>query len=585
MGSDERERCLGCMEFLAWDGRCSCGFDRKTYSSDLHHLPLGSFLKNGDYMVGRVLDEGGFGITYIGFDQNLRSKIAIKEYYPAGFAGRDISKGTYDVYAYGGDAAEVYKKGLEAFLKEARILTQFSATEGIVKARNLFEENNTAYIVMEYVEGVSIKYYVQRYGRIKPELALKMMERPIRALQAVHEKNLVHRDVSADNLMIGNDGKVTLIDFGAARFSNALDERTRTTICKQGFSALEQYSRDGKQGAWTDVYGICATMYYMLTGFVPKNSTERIVDDTLVPLSQMDDILLGQDKKEAIMAGMAVKSSERFQNMGALYSALYGKLSEGGSETAFALAEKENMSVLVEQKDSDRKMNGITGLLREALQDLQGKKEHRKRKKFWGKIAGGAVAAVLLALILWNQRGFIYTNADVGQSAGHTGKERLELQMGAKPTDTPEPSKGMKNRPINSVSGTSGVSDEEQTPPAVSTPQAPALKMVKMPGVAGMKREEAVKKLKKKGLRCKIVLRNSNKAIMGTVIRADVSAGKTVKKGRQIILYVSKGKRVTVTPEPTAVPRPTVAPKPTVTKKPKDKQDDNLAGDLDTILQ
>lgn len=576
---------FGLYGVLAWDGRCSCGFDRKTYSSDLHHLPLGSFLKNGDYMVGRVLDEGGFGITYIGFDQNLRSKIAIKEYYPAGFAGRDISKGTYDVYAYGGDAAEVYKKGLEAFLKEARILTQFSATEGIVKARNLFEENNTAYIVMEYVEGVSIKYYVQRYGRIKPELALKMMERTIRALQAVHEKNLVHRDVSADNLMIGNDGKVTLIDFGAARFSNALDERTRTTICKQGFSALEQYSRDGKQGAWTDVYGICATMYYMLTEIVPKNSTERIVDDTVVPLSQMDDILLGQDKKEAIMAGMAVKSSERFQNMGALYSALYGKLSEDGSETAFALAEKENMSVLAEQKDSDRKMNGITGLLREALQDLQGKKDHQKRKKFWGKIAGGAVAAVLLALILWNQRGFIHTNADVGQSAGHTGKERLELQMGAKPTDTPEPSKVMKNRPINSVSGTSGVSDEEQTPSAVSTPQAPAIKMVKMPGVAGMKREEAVKKLKKKGLRYRIVLRNSNKAIMGTVIRADVSAGKTVKKGRQIILYVSKGKRVTVTPEPTAVPRPTVAPKPTVTKKPKDKQDDNLAGDLDTILQ
>lgn len=576
MGLDGQERCMGCMKPLAWDGRCSCGFDRKRYPSDSHYLPLNSFLKNGDYMVGKVLGEGGFGITYIGFDQNLLSRIAIKEYYPAGFAGRDISGGTYDVCAYGGDYAEVYKKGLDAFLKEARMLTQFSAMEGIVKVRNLFEENKTAYIIMEYVEGVSIKSYVQRYGRIKPELVLKMMEQPIRALQAVHRKNLVHRDVSADNLMIGQDGRVTLIDFGAARSSNAMDEKTRTTICKQGFSALEQYSKEGKQGPWTDVYSICATMYYMLTGTVPKSSTERIVDDTVVPLGQMDDILLGQDKKDAIMTGMAVKISERFQNMEALHCALYGKLSESVTEPEFTFPKEEKPAVPTKKKEPDRKVNGLTAILGEALRKKIKDRTRQMGKILMAKIAGGTAVVILLLSILWSQRGFIHTNAGAGKQAEQIGKDGLGQRVEAGPTDTPETTKVSDNQ-IKPVSQTIGT-PEVGTPQTSSTPKEPASKAVKMPKVNGLKRAEAVRRLKKKGLRYKIVIRNSSEVSVGIVIRASVSAGKTVKKGRQVILYVSKGRKIVVTPKPTVTPRPTVP------KKPNHKQDDNLAGDLDTIL-
>lgn len=584
MGLDGQERCMGCMKPLAWDGRCSCGFDRKRYPSDSHYLPLNSFLKNGDYMVGKVLGEGGFGITYIGFDQNLLSRIAIKEYYPAGFAGRDISGGTYDVCAYGGDYAEVYKKGLDAFLKEARMLTQFSAMEGIVKVRNLFEENKTAYIIMEYVEGVSIKSYVQRYGRIKPELVLKMMEQPIRALQAVHRKNLVHRDVSADNLMIGQDGRVTLIDFGAARSSNAMDEKTRTTICKQGFSALEQYSKEGKQGPWTDVYSICATMYYMLTGTVPKSSTERIVDDTVVPLGQMDDILLGQDKKDAIMTGMAVKISERLQNMEALHSALYGKLSESVTEPEFTFPKEEKPAVPTKKKEPDRKVNGLTAILGEALRKKKKDRSRQMGKILMAKIAGGTAVVILLLSILWSQRGFIGANAGAGKQAEQTGENRSEKQAAVKPTDTPKPTKGSSGNQIKPVSQTGGTPEAEITPQASSAPKEPASKAVKMPKVNGLKRAEAARRLKKRGLRYKIVTRNSSKVNVGIVIRASVSAGKTVKKGRQVTLYVSKGRKVVVTPEPTVVPKPTVTPRPTVPKKPSHKQDDNLAGDLDTIL-
>lgn len=597
MSLDGQERCMGCMKPLNWDGRCNCGFDQKSYPSDSHYLPLGSFLENGNYMVGKVLGEGGFGITYIGLDSKLLSRVAIKEYYPAGFAGRDISNGTYNVCAYASNEEEVYKKGLDAFLNEARILAQFSRMEGIVKVYRFFEENKTAYIVMEYVEGVSIKNYVQKYGRIKSELVLKMMEQPIRALQAVHEANLVHRDVSADNLMIGQNGKITLIDFGAARSSNMMDERTRTAICKQGFSALEQYSGTGKQGPWTDVYGICTTMYYMLTGIVPQNATERITDDEVVPLGKMDDILLGQDKKEALMTGMAVKSSERFQNMEALYSALYGKLPESYIERDIVFPKEEKQDAPVEKVEPDRKTNWLTALLGEALQNQRSRKSRQKRKKLFGRIVGGAVAAIVLALIAWNLRGVFPVDAGAWKQ---TGKNGLKQQAEARPTETPESSKGASGnqiKPVSETNSTPKVTPQasstpwtDSTPQASSTPQGAVSKVVKMPKVSGLKKAEAVRRIEKQGLRYRVVSRNSSKFAVGIVIRASISEGKIVEKGKQIILYVSKGKKVVATPKPTTVPRPKVTPepsatkRPTATKKPSSKQDDNLAGDLDTIL-
>ena len=366
MGLHDKERCMGCMQPLNWDGRClNCGFEKDKYPFDSHCLPLGTLLKNGDYMVGKVLGEGGFGITYIGFDRNLLNRVAIKEYYPTGFAGRDVSDGNYTLHVYGREAESDYRKGLEAFLEEARILARFSGMEGIVNVRSLFEENGTAYIVMEYVDGISVKHYVQEHGRIAPDLVLQMMKQPMRALQAIHEEQLVHRDVSADNFMIGQNGKVTLIDFGAARYSNVLDERTRTMICKQGFSALEQYSKDGKQGPWTDVYSICATMYYMLTGIVPKNSTERIVDDTVVPLDQMKDIPLGIEKKRSIMTGMAVKRTDRFQNMEILYLAVYGKPLVSDTQNNRMFSQVQSDKPPMEKKIPRQQGISPTGLLRE----------------------------------------------------------------------------------------------------------------------------------------------------------------------------------------------------------------------------
>lgn len=571
-----QERCMGCMKLLNWDGRCPhCGFEKSKYSQDAHYLPPGALLKNGDYMVGRVLGEGGFGITYMGFDQNLLSRVAIKEYYPSGFACRDVSEGDYALRIYGGDFAEDYKKGLEAFLEEARILARFAGMEGIVNVRGLFQENNTAYIVMEYVDGVSVKEYVQKHGKIEPEMVLGMMEQPMRALQAVHEEQLVHRDVSADNFMIGQDGRVTLIDFGAARYSNVIDEKTRTTICKQGFSALEQYSREGKQGPWTDVYSICATMYYMLTGIVPNNSTERIVDDAVVPLERMPEISLGVEKKRSIMTGMAVKSSERFQNMEILYLAVYGKaLTDTGTQEGI-LSREEKRTTDVEKQMIEENAISPTGLLRELKQVSSVRKNREKRKKLLGIFLGTAVMGMVI-LCLWVVGR--YAGFGKGNEKRHVSPDNQIQQTKKETVNTPEvsekpaDSRSTDNSQFQNVSGAKDVQKKTES------------EMVKMPEVAGMKKTAAVQKIKKTGLTCKLVYRNSSSVAGGKVIRASVSAGKSVKKGKKLILYVSKGKKTV---------KAKATPKPVVTKAPEKRQekstsskskDDNLAGDLDSII-
>ena len=550
MALHDQKRCMGCMKLLNWDGTCPhCGFDLANAPFDTHCLPPGTFLKDGDYMVGRVLGEGGFGITYIGFDHNLMSRVAIKEYYPTGFAGRDVSGGNYTLHIYGGSAEHDYKKGLDAFLEEARILARFSGMEGIVNVRTLFQENGTAYIVMEYVDGTSVKHYVREHGKIEPELVLEMMEQPIRALQAVHEEQLVHRDVSADNFMIGANGTVTLIDFGAARYSNALDEKTRTTICKQGFSALEQYSKDGIQGPWTDVYGICATMYYMLTGIVPKNSTERIVDDVVVPLDQMKELSLGVEKKRSIMTGMAVKSSDRFQNMEVLYLAIYAKPLAENFFHNNPIPAPPSKSVKEERKGSLPDAVSPTGLLRELSERSENRRSKEKRKRMGRYAICFALALVIGVFVwaLWEYRG----NDNDGAGAAVNTEVPFTQPESSRETVTPEP---------------------EITPDVTPAPD-----LVKMPAVKGLKKEKAIKVIKKSHLRYRLLYRYNGSVPKGIVIRGSIPPGKKVEKNKEILLYISKGKK--------AVPVKTT-PKPVATKAPakKNSKDSNLAGDLDSIM-
>ena len=342
---EEKRYCFGCMKPLAWDGKCTfCGFDREKYAGKKHHLPLGSTLDHGEYLVGRVLGEGGFGITYIGLHTTLQIPVAIKEYFPAGMVWRkcDDTNEAWRVEPFTTEAEEIFHQGKTDFLREARVLSRFGTLDGIVRTRSFFEENDTAYLVMDYIEGDSVKAYVTRNGRLRPELCWQILKEPIHALMKLHEEGLVHQDISPDNIIINVSGKGTLIDFGAVRHANAIDDKTRTAIYKQGFSAYEQLEKKGERGPWTDVYGLCATIYYMLTGSQPLDATERVFTDRLKPLEEYD-LEVDPDVLQIIMQGLAVESRGRLQKLDELYDALYHEniiRPERSSESAETFREK-----------------------------------------------------------------------------------------------------------------------------------------------------------------------------------------------------------------------------------------------------
>ena len=320
----DKKFCPYCMNLVKEGETCTnCGLTEGVYTPRDHHLPLGSVL-NDRYLVGRVLGEGGFGITYIGCDLNLEMKVAIKEYFPIDRVYR-FSNASLDVSNYS-HAAEKFHSGKVKFLQEARTMARLDKQQNIVCVKDFFEKNNTAYIVMEYVEGTTLKELVnQRGGRIPAGELLYMLAPLFPALTSVHELGLIHRDISPDNLMLEN-GKIILLDFGCARESASQSE-TMTIALKQGYAPIEQYQHKG-QGPWTDVYALAATIYYCLTGKTPQSAVDRLSEEELVPPRKLG-VNLTADQEEALLKGMSVKAKDRFQSAEELFTALYtGVLTE-----------------------------------------------------------------------------------------------------------------------------------------------------------------------------------------------------------------------------------------------------------------
>lgn len=296
----------------------ACGLTSGTYSPSPHHLPPGTILVDR-YLVGRVLGEGGFGITYIGCDLRLELKVAIKEYFPSDKVTRH-AQASLEVSNYTGVLAGNYEQGKEKYLQEARTMARMNKQAEIVSVRDFFEANNTAYIVMEYVEGTTFKELVaQKGGRIPAGEFFHMIEPLFSALSVMHETGLIHRDISPDNLMLEN-GCVRLLDFGCARESTHGTE-TMTIALKHGYAPIEQYQHKG-QGPWTDVYGLCATMYYCLTGKVPQQSLDRLCEDELI-LPRKLGVDLTENQERALLFGMGIRPRRRYQSMEELYAALY----------------------------------------------------------------------------------------------------------------------------------------------------------------------------------------------------------------------------------------------------------------------
>lgn len=318
---DVEKLCMGCMKELKAPGVCPhCGYDPAAVGTEGHYLKPYTIL-NGKYLVGRVLGEGGFGITYIGFDINLELPIAIKEFYPNGYVTRE-SDVTSMVSVYRGTNLEAISKWKSNFIREARTLAKCSHLSGIVGVKDFFEENGTAYIAMEYLEGMTLKSYVKSCGgKVEVTHLLNALEPVMASLAKVHESGLIHRDISPDNIMLLENGSMKLLDFGAARDYSAEDEKSLSVLLKPGYAPEEQYRTRGKQGPWSDVYAFAATIYKCITGVTPPESMERMRQDDLKKPSEFGVAISGQ-MESALLKGMAVYAENRYQSMAEFMNAV-----------------------------------------------------------------------------------------------------------------------------------------------------------------------------------------------------------------------------------------------------------------------
>lgn len=301
---------------------------------NLHCLRKGTRLI-GRYTIERVLGQGGFGITYLGIDELHEKKVAIKEFFPQGIVTRNIEYEDAVTVTFVGEK-DNYNKGKEKFLKEARIMARFSKDEGIVKAQDFFEINNTAYIVMEYLEGITLKQYLRENERIEPEELLELFVPLIESLDEIHSQGLIHRDISPNNIMVLLGGKIKLMDFGAARDYTDFGEKSLSLILKPGYAPPEQYQTHGVQGPWTDIYALCATMYKCLTGENPPDAIERVMDDNLKEISEFG-IPVSKQMEETIIKGMSISARNRYQNIEEFCEDLYAL-----SEETLTLEEEES---------------------------------------------------------------------------------------------------------------------------------------------------------------------------------------------------------------------------------------------------
>ena len=432
---------------------------------NLHCLRKGTRLI-GRYTIEGVLGQGGFGITYLGMDELHEKPVAIKEFFPQGIVTRNIQYQDTVTVTFVGEK-DNYEKGKERFLKEARTMAKFSKDEGIVKALDFFGINNTAYIVMEYLEGITLKQYLRENQRIAPEDLIELLVPLIESLDEIHSQGMIHRDISPDNIMVLPDGRIKLMDFGAARDYTEFGEKSLSIVLKPGYAPPEQYQTHGIQGPWTDIYALCATMYKCITGENPPDAIERVMEDHLKKISEFG-ITIPPQEEAAIIKGMSVSAKDRYQDIKDFCEDLYGgyeeisvseneeseikpdlikenaedKINTSAEETPESeslaseeVAESEKKSAKekresVSQKKIDREsLKQYENKEETSVQKVKSESDNKKQsqpKKFFGK----AVLAVILCILLVGGGVKLYSDKTEQQIAEQK-KEALRKQQEA----------------------------------------------------------------------------------------------------------------------------------------------------------
>lgn len=319
---DYNKLCLKCMHETVSDGMCSFCHSSTDFDQDpAFALPLNAIL-HGRYLVGAVLGHGGFGITYIAYDLKENRRVAIKEYMPDGLSTRIPGTTEMTVHTNKDD----YEYGLNKFLEEARIIYKYQHNPSIISVHALFEENRTAYYVMEYLEGCDLRTYISlKGGRLPWQEGIRLLLPVCDALRELHKQNIIHRDVSPDNIYICKNGNVKLLDFGAARMALGNKSQSLSIILKRGYAPEEQYRSHGNQGPHTDVYALAGTLYHTITGRTPPEAPQRVFRDELVPPSMYCPDLLPYVNM-AILKALSVKAEDRFPDMASFKAALTNSL-------------------------------------------------------------------------------------------------------------------------------------------------------------------------------------------------------------------------------------------------------------------
>lgn len=383
---ESSKQCMQCMEFYdaQYDICPYCGYEENSGKKELLHIDAGTVLIDR-YLIGNALGFGGFGVTYIGYDQKLKRKVAIKEYLPSEFATRALHQP--DVMINNNEKKmQQFTAGMKKFLEEAKKLAKLSSLDGIVHIYDSFEANHTAYIVMEYLEGETLASYMKREKKLTEEAAMDIIVPVLQALEEVHHSGIIHRDIAPDNIFLakGQDGKthVKLIDFGASRYASTSHSKSLTVLIKPGYSPAEQYQSNGEQGTFTDVYAVGAVLYHLVTGVRPEDAFERRTQIQSGGKDPLKDPSCYNDEL-----------SENFEN--ALMNALSVRV-EDRSETADAFLQE-----LISGEPVKRRVSSIRRI------DFM-------RWPLWAKIGVPASAAAAITLIVLLAAGVIGFKGAVG---------------------------------------------------------------------------------------------------------------------------------------------------------------------------
>lgn len=442
-----KKMCSCCFE-LVKGGFCSfCGYNKKAYKPKGSELPVGMTL-NGRYNIGMVLGQGGFGVTYKAFDKKEGCIVAVKEYYPRGTVYRNTANNSVSLSAP--NLADDFRNGQEKFYKEAETISRFNGNPNIVGIKDFFYDKGTAYYAMEYLDGMDLKQYIKRSGgKLPQENVLRIANTIANALLIAHSMDILHRDISPDNIYVLKSGGVKLIDFGAAREVMANHSHSLSVILKQGFAPVEQYQRKGKQGPWTDIYALGATMYYALTGRVPDDATERLEDPEI---GSADEYGVDNDFWAVVRKSMEIKRDDRYQNITEMKEALkelkitempltYLEDNTGSPVSEFHLnSNVEGKSVEDENYGDetvviDEEYRKSAASLNEVLSTensssisrdignigIAGNEENKKEKRFWGRRTAVIAAASLTAIFFVT--GFLMFSMKGNKGRGETVDE------------------------------------------------------------------------------------------------------------------------------------------------------------------